>query len=99
MQTEQKERKVRVSLKSRFINHFKKVDYHSESAEALTMAIPCRERHKSVFENQKCVEVSLACIYNGFLILKTEKKSLSKIVTFLTSAISPPPIPLTSNRR
>ena len=34
------------------------------------------------FENQKCIEVSLARVYNGSLVLKTEEKSLSKTVTF-----------------
>ena len=46
-----------------------------------------------VFENQKCIEVSLACVCNGSLILKTEEKSLSKTATFLMSAIQPPPPP------
>ena len=40
-----------------------------------------------VFENQKCIEVSLAGVYNGSLVLKTEEKSLSKTATFLMSAI------------
>ena len=54
------------------------------------------------FENQKCIEVSLARFYNGSLVLKTEEKSLSKTATFLTSIIQnlttvptyPPPPPL-----
>ena len=37
-----------------------------------------------VFKNQKCIEVSLACVCNGSLVLKAEEKSLSKITTFLT---------------
>ena len=42
-----------------------------------------------VFENQKCIGVSLArvSICNGSLMLKTEEKSLSKTATFLTLAI------------
>ena len=40
-----------------------------------------------MFENQKCIAVSLAHVYNGSLVLKTEEKSLSKTATFLTSAI------------
>ena len=40
-----------------------------------------------VFENQKSIKVSLARVYNGSLVLKTEEKSLSKTATFLTSAI------------
>ena len=39
------------------------------------------------FENQKCTEVSLALVYNGSLVLKTEEKNLSKTTTFLMSAI------------
>ena len=38
-------------------------------------------------ENQKCIEVSLAHVYNGSLVLKTEETCLSKAATFLTSAI------------
>ena len=38
-----------------------------------------------VFENQKRIEVSLACIYKGSLVLKTDEKSLSKTATFLAS--------------
>ena len=45
---------------------------------------------EKVFENQKCIKVSLARVYNGPLLLKTEEKSLSKTATFLTSAISTP---------
>ena len=41
------------------------------------------------FKNQKCIKVSLACVNNGFLVLKTEDKSLHKTATFLTSAIQP----------
>ena len=39
------------------------------------------------FEGQKFIEVSLARVYNGYLVLKTEEKRLSKIATCLTSAI------------
>ena len=41
------------------------------------------------FKNQKCIKVSLACVNNGFLVLKTEDKSFHKTATFLTSAIQP----------
>ena len=34
------------------------------------------------FENQKYIKVSLARVYNGSLVLKTEEKSLSKIGIF-----------------
>ena len=44
---------------------------------------------KGAFENQKSIEVSLARVYNGPLVLKTEKKSLCKTATFLTSAPTP----------
>ena len=39
------------------------------------------------FENQKCIEMSLARVYDDYLVLKTEDKSLSKTATFLTSAV------------
>ena len=39
------------------------------------------------FENQKYIEVNLAYVYNGSLVLKTEEKSLSETSTLLTSAI------------
>ena len=39
------------------------------------------------FENQNCIEVSLARVYNGSLVLKAEDKSLSKTTTFLMSVI------------
>ena len=39
------------------------------------------------FENQKCIEVSLAHVCNGSLVLVTEEKSLSKAATFLMSGI------------
>ena len=47
-------------------------------------------------ENQKCIKVSLARVYNGSLVLKTEDKSLSKTVNFKRQQFKPPP-PLTSN--
>ena len=78
-ENEQKARNVKLSLYPQFINNFKKGDYHSESAAGNGM--------KRVFENQKCIEVSLARVYNGSLVLKTKEKSLSKTATFLTSAI------------
>ena len=40
-----------------------------------------------VLENQKCIEVSLARVCNGSLVLKAEEKSLSKTATFLMSAV------------
>ena len=40
---------------------------------------------KRAFENQKCIEVSLAGVCNGFLVLKTEENC--KTATFLTAAI------------
>ena len=42
---------------------------------------------ETAFENQKYIEMSLACVYNAFLVLKTGEKSLSKIATFLTLVI------------
>ena len=39
------------------------------------------------FENQQCIEVSLARVYKDSLVPKTQDKSLSKAATFLTSAI------------
>ena len=41
------------------------------------------------FENQECIEVSLARVYDGSSVLKTEEKSLSKTASFSTSAIEP----------
>ena len=38
------------------------------------------------FESQKRIKVSLARVYNGSLVLETDKKSFSKTTTFLTSA-------------
>ena len=43
-----------------------------------------------VFENQKCIKVSLAHVYNSSLVIKTEEKSLSKTAKFLKSAIETP---------
>ena len=40
-----------------------------------------------VFENQKCIEGSLAHVSNGSLVLKAEEKSLSRPAIFLTSAL------------
>ena len=34
------------------------------------------------FENEKCIKVSLARVYNGSLVLKIEDKSLSKTANF-----------------
>ena len=48
------------------------------------------------FENQKCIEVSLARVYNGLLVLEAEEKSLYKTASFLMSAVytpTPPPSP------
>ena len=44
-----------------------------------------------VVENQKCIKVSLARVYNGSLVLKTEDKSLSKTVNFKRQQFKPPP--------
>ena len=63
----------------------------SKSAEAWRSYdndIPCQNGIERAFENQKCITVSLACVYNDSLVLKTGgEKSLSKTATFLTSAI------------
>ena len=41
---------------------------------------------ETAFESQKRIKLSLARVYNGSLVQKTEEKSLSKTATFLTSA-------------
>ena len=85
--------KIEIIYQKTFINHFisTKGDSDSESTgEALQsyndhfFAGNSMERE---FENQKCIKVSLAHVYNGSLVLNTEEKSLSKTATFLTSAI------------
>ena len=65
------------------MNHFINGDCHSELAEALQSY----GMERAFESSQKCIKVSLARVYNGPLILKTEEKSLSIAATFLTSAI------------
>ena len=46
------------------------------------------------FENQECIKVSLLCVYNCSLVLKTENRSLSKAINVSNlnpSPHSPPP--------
>ena len=45
------------------------------------------------FENQECIMVSLPCVYNCSLVLKTEKRSLSKALN--VSSLNPFPLELT----
>ena len=53
--------------------------------------IPCRSLAgngmRRAFETQKYIDVSLARVYNGSLVLKAKEKSLCKIAILLTSAI------------
>ena len=42
---------------------------------------------KRAFENQECIKVSLPCVYNCFLVLKTENRSLLKAIN--VSNLSP----------
>ena len=43
------------------------------------------------FEDQECIEVSLPCVYNCSLVLKTENRSWSKAIN--VSNLTPPPLP------
>ena len=56
------------------------------SSAILRWAFLAGNSMKRAFESQKHIKVSLARVYNGSLVLKTEEKSLSKTATFLTSA-------------
>ena len=46
---------------------------------------------ETAFENQECIKVSLPCVYNFSLVLKTESRSLSKATNVSNLNPSTPP--------
>ena len=53
------------------------------------MLIPCWEWHgERAIEDQKCIEVSLACVYDCSLVVKTENRSLSKAINISNDTMS-----------